>query len=72
MIEITLPTIASTRRGLWVVAALAALPLLHPARPAWANAPIWANAKVVKATHTDCGALKYLTLKANGVKLLSR
>ncbi len=55
----------------WAFGTLMALTLLHPSSPALADAPIWTNARVVQATHTDCGSLQYLTLKATGVKLLS-
>jgi hypothetical protein len=39
------------------------------ASPVLADPPIWANAKWVKATYTDCGNLHYLTLKGNSAKL---
>ena len=49
--------------------AVAALALLQISRPAVADPPIWANAKVVKAVHTDCGSLHYLVLKGNAVNV---
>ena len=49
-------------------ASAAALALFFIVLPAAADAPIWANAKVVKATQTDCGAYRYLVFKGNAVR----
>ncbi len=47
--------------------ALAIAGLLQPAGPASADPPIWANAKWVKATITDCGDVRYLVLRSDAV-----
>jgi len=53
-------------RGL--MATLAVAGLLQVSGLAFADPPIWANAKVVRAIQTDCGSLQYLTLKGEAVK----
>lgn len=50
-----------------VLATLAAIALFQLPGPAAADAPIWANAKWVKATATTCAGLRYLILKGNAV-----
>ena len=44
-----------------------AVAMFQLSSPAAAEAPIWANAKWVKATSTVCGGLRYLILKGNAV-----
>jgi hypothetical protein len=46
---------------------LATMLMLQIGPHAIADPPIWANAKRVKATFTECGALHYLLLKGDGV-----
>jgi len=48
---------------------LAVTAMYQLSTPALADAPIWANAKWVKATNTTCGALHYLILKGNSVNV---
>lgn len=48
--------------GSRVGGALAAAVLLLTHGAVRADPPIWANAKVVRATHTDCGSVRSLTL----------
>lgn len=58
---------ASLRRRQSGIGTVAGLALMYLSSPALADAPIWANAKVVKATQTDCGANHYLVFKGNAV-----
>ncbi len=51
-----------------LLAALAAVAVFQLPGLAAADAPIWANAKWVKATATTCDGLRYLLLKGNAVK----
>jgi hypothetical protein len=50
-----------------LIGTLAAVALLQPSAPALADPAIWANAKWVRATFTDCGNLRYLVLRGNSV-----
>lgn len=59
---------ASLRRSLIGMGTVAGLATLHISSPAFADAPIWANARVVKATQTDCGTKRYLVFKGNAVR----
>lgn len=59
---------ASLRRGWLGMGKAAGLAVLHVSSPVFADAPIWANAKVVKATQTDCGTYRYLVFKGNAVR----
>ena len=59
---------ASLRHSWFGMGTVAGLALLHMSSPAFADAPIWANAKVVKATQTDCGTYRYLVFKGNAVR----
>src|SRR5450432_185077 len=51
---------------------VAALAMFQLSTPATADPPIWANAKWVKATDTECGGLRYLILKGNSVNVPTR
>ncbi len=59
------PSSQRVRIGMGTVAGLT---LLYFSSPAFADAPIWANAKVVKATQSDCGPYRYLVFKGNAVR----
>ncbi|MBP8310940.1 MAG: hypothetical protein KAY46_26920, partial [Burkholderiaceae bacterium] len=59
---------ASCRRGCFGMVTSAVLACLHLSSPAFADAPIWANAREVRATQTDCGTFRYLVFKGNGVR----
>lgn len=59
---------APLRRSRFRMGTVAGLALLHLASPAIADAPIWANAKVVKATQTDCGTNRSLVFKGDAVR----
>jgi hypothetical protein len=50
-------------------AALSLLPLLAASAVVRADPPIWANARHVKATVTQCGTQRYLLLKSDAIKL---
>lgn len=60
-----LPSLRRSWLGMGKVAGLA---LLHVSSPVFADAPIRANAKVVKATQTDCGTYRHLVFKGNAVR----
>ncbi len=55
--------------GVTPIAVLATVAMIQLSSLAMADASIWANAKRVKATFTDCGALRYLILRDNAVDL---
>lgn len=50
-----------------LLAAMTTLGMIQLSGPAAADAPIWANAKWVKATSTTCGGIRFLILKGNKV-----
>lgn len=62
-----MPALASSKSIRGIVTTMMAVVLLQMGTPARADPPIWANARMVKATVTDCGALHYLTLKGNAI-----
>jgi hypothetical protein len=55
--------------GVLLLGTLAAVAMLLLSGPAPADPPIWANAKWVKATYTECGRLRYLILKGDSVNV---
>lgn len=52
-------------------AALPLLALCQLATPLMADPPIWANARHVKATYTECGQNRYILFRGNAVNLPS-
>ena len=63
----TLSKSSSVRSLLLIAWSLAALCLLSSSLRA--DQPIWANARHVRATYTECGQERYILLKANSVKV---